>query len=204
MVDGDDQGHSALLPLFLKLAGRRVVVVGGGPVAAAKIRALGDTGAEVLVVAPGMHPDIRNEASPGRALELAERAFVAGDLDGAWLAIAAAPPAVNRQVAAAAAERRIFVVAVDDPATASAYGGGTLRRAGLTIAISTDGQAPALAGLLREGLEAVIPGEGEVVAWIERARALRAGWRDGGVPMEERRPQLLAALNQLYAAKAQT
>jgi len=174
-------------------------VVGGGPVAAAKIRGLRDTGAEVLVVALEVHPDIRREAGPGARFVIAERSFVAGDLDGAWLVIAAAPPAVNREVVAAADQRHLFVVAADDPAAASAYGGGTLRRAGVTIAFSTDGQAPALAGLLREGLEAVIPGEGDLTAWLAEARDLRAGWRQGGVPMAERRPQLLDAINALYA-----
>jgi uroporphyrin-III C-methyltransferase/precorrin-2 dehydrogenase/sirohydrochlorin ferrochelatase len=119
-------------------------------------------------------------------------------LDGAWLVIAAATPEVNREVAAAAEARRLFVIAVDDPASASAYGAGTLRRAGVTIAVSTDGQAPALAGLLREGLEAVVPDEGDLAAWVEQAQLLRSAWREGRVPMAERRPQLLAALNRIY------
>ena len=60
--------------------------------------------------------------------------------------MAAAPPEVNREVAAAAEERRLFVNAVDDPAHASLYLGGVVRRGGVTAAISTDGRAPALAG----------------------------------------------------------
>jgi siroheme synthase-like protein len=152
-----------------------------------------------LVVAPEVHPDNRRQAGPGARFVIAERPFVAGDLDGAWLVIAAAPPAVNREVTAAATERRIFVVAADDPRAASAYGGGTLRRAGVTIAFSTDGQAPALAGLLREGLEAVIPGEDDLTAWLQQALRLRPGWRQGAVPMAQRRPMLLDAINALYA-----
>ena len=88
------------------------------------------------------------------------------------------------------------MIAVDDPAAASAYGGGTLRRGGVTVAISTDGQAPALAGLLREGLEAVIPQE--IDAWVAEASALRPVWRAARVPIAERRPLLLRALNRLY------
>jgi siroheme synthase-like protein len=94
----------------------------------------------------------------------------------------------------------LFVLAVDDPSSASAYGAGTLRRGGVTIAVSTDGRAPALAGLLREGLEATLPDDLE--AWTAEAERQRAAWRAGGVPMAERRPLLLRALNALYDAKA--
>jgi siroheme synthase-like protein len=194
-----EDGNRSLFPVFLKLTGRRVVVVGGGPVATTKIAGLLGTGAEILVVAPGLTGELRDEARrrPDR-LTIVERAFQPADLDGAWLAIAAAPPEVNRQVTAAAeaGHRRVFVVAVDDPQAATAFGGGTLRRGGVTFAISTDGQAPALAGLLREALDAVIPAE--LGAWVDEARGLRAGWRAAGVPLPARRPLLLEALNRLY------
>src|SRR3954465_2731259 len=154
--------EAALFPLFLKLAGRRVVVVGGGPVAAAKVQGLRDAGAEILVVAPELRQELLDAAAAG-AIQVAARAFVESDLDGAWLVVAAAVPEVNRGVAAAAESRRLFVLAVDDPSAASAYGAGALRRGGVTVAVSTDGRAPALAGLLREGLEAVLPEDLE--AW---------------------------------------
>lgn len=192
-----------LLPIFLKLSGRRVLVVGGGPVATAKIAGLRGTGAEIVVVAPALSPAFRAEiARDPEGISVAEREFQPADLDGVWLVIAAAPPAVNREVAAVAESggRCVFVVAVDDPQAASAYGGGTLRRGGVTVAISTDGQAPALAGLLREGLEAVIPED--LDQWVTEARALRPGWRAAGVSLAERRPLLLQALNRLYAGRA--
>jgi uroporphyrin-III C-methyltransferase/precorrin-2 dehydrogenase/sirohydrochlorin ferrochelatase len=189
----------ALLPIFLKLQGRKVLVVGGGPVAAAKIAPLRETGAAITIVAPELAPALRAQldADP-RGVSVAARGFRTADLDGAWLVIAAAPPEVNRLVVAAieASGRPLFVVAVDDPQSASAYGGGTLRRGGVTVAISTDGQAPALAGLLREGLDAVIPAD--LDAWVAEARALRAGWRADRVPLAQRRPLLLRALNRLY------
>jgi uroporphyrin-III C-methyltransferase/precorrin-2 dehydrogenase/sirohydrochlorin ferrochelatase len=194
-----DAAGDALFPIFLKLGGRRVVLVGGGAVATAKLGALLDAGADVRVVAPELAPELRARAAAAPRVTLVERAFQAVDLDGAWLVIAAATPEANRQVAAAADERRLFVVAVDDPPAASAYGGGTVRRGGATIAISTGGRAPALAGLLREALEAVVPDE--LPAWVEEARALRPAWRAAGVPMGERRPLLLQALNRLYADK---
>ncbi len=185
-------GHQAEpFPVFLQLAGRRVVVVGGGPVAAGKIAALLAAGAQVTVVAPEVVPAI---AEAG--VEVERRPFRPADLDGAWYAVAAATPEVNREVAAAAAERRLFVNAVDDPANASAYLGGVLRRGGVTVAVSTGGRAPALAGLLREALDAVLPDE--VERWVEEAERLKREQRANGVPMAARRPALLRALVGLY------
>jgi len=185
------------LPLFLTLTGRRVLLVGGGPVAAAKLDQLLAAGADVRVVAPEVDPQIERAAAAA-SVAIDRRAFAPADLDGAWLAVAAATPAVNRDVASAAEVRRIFVNAVDDPANATAFMTGVVRRHGMTIAISTDGEAPALAGLLREALDALLPDAGNLQAWIEEARVQRAIWRRDGVPMHERRPLLLEALNRLY------
>ena len=187
-----------LFPLFLKLAGRRVLVVGGGPVAAAKVASLREAGAEIAVVAPEVQPALADLAAAGK-ISIARRSFEAADLGGAWLVVAAATPDVNRGVAAAAESQRLFVLAVDDPPAASAYGAGALRRGGVTVAVSTDGRAPALAGLLREGLEAVLPED--IEDWTATAESERARWRADGVPMAERRPLLLNALNRLYESK---
>ena len=184
-----------LYPAFLKLLGRRVVVVGAGPVAAAKLRGLLEAGADVTVVAPAWV----KEAAAATVTRI-EREFRPSDLDGAWLVVAAATPAVNREVAHAAETRCVFVNAVDDPPNASLYLGGVVRRAGVTFAVSTDGRAPALAGLLREGLDAVLPAE-ELERWLSEAARLRERWRAEQVPMEARRPDLLAALVRLYARR---
>lgn len=183
-----------LFPVFLKLAARRVLVVGAGPVAASKIGALVAAGADVQVVAPEVRPEILES---GVAVE--RRPFEPSDLDGAWLVVAAATPAVNREVARLAESRRVFVNAVDDPPNATAYLGGIVRRDGVTLAISTAGHAPALAGLLREALEAVLPDD--VHRWLGEARAARTRWLADRVPMEARRPLLLRALNAIYEAK---
>lgn len=188
----------SLYPTFLKLTGRKVVVIGGGRMAASKLENLLSAGAAVTVVAPEILPEI--ERSP---VTILRRKFEAADLDGAWWVVAAAPAGVNQQVAAAAEERRVFVNAVDDPARASAYLGGVFRRGSVTAAISTEGRAPGLAGLLREGLEAVIPEE--IEEWVEESQRQKKEWKAEGVPMERRRPLLLKALNELYdnrAAKA--
>ena len=178
--------------MFLKLAGKPVLVVGGGLVAASKIASLVRAGADVVVVAPAIDAAIL--AAPVR---VRRRRFRPTDLAGAWLVVAAATPSVNRAVARAAARRRVLVNAVDDPANASAYLGGVVRRDGVTIAISTDGAAPAIAGLLREGLDALLPRD--LDRWMRRAGAMRAIWKRDRVPMSERRPQLLRALDALYA-----
>lgn len=182
---------SELLPLFLALAGRRVVLVGGGRVAAGKLRQLLAAGADVMVVAPEVCDEI---AASG--VEIVRRGFADHDLDGAWLIVAAATPDVNAAVAAAADVRRLFVNAVDDPANASAFLSGVVRRDGVTIAVSTSGHAPALTALLREALDAVLPHD--LGRWIDEARRLRVVWRRRGVPMPERKPLLLEALNAMY------
>lgn len=185
-----------LLPVFLKLEGRRVLVVGAGPVGASKVAALVPTGARISVVAPEVHPDVVRAP-----VKVHRRKFRPSDLDGVWLVIAAAPPEVNRAVDRHARKRRIFVNAADDPQNATAYLGGTLRRDGVTVAISTNGRAPALAGLLREGLDAMLPAD--LDRWFQHADVLKRRWRSRGVPMTARRPQLLDALTRLYDARKQ-
>lgn len=196
----------ALLPLFLTLTGRRVLLVGAGPVAAAKLTQLLAAGALVRVVAPDVDAQIeRAGVTPaagamtgGERLEIVRRAFEPADLDDVWLVVAAATPAVNREVGLAAGARRLFVNAVDDPANATAFLSGVVRRNVVTIAISTSGHAPALTALLREALDAVLPDDDDFDAWIEEAQRQRAVWRRDGVPMDRRRPLLLNALNRLY------
>jgi uroporphyrin-III C-methyltransferase/precorrin-2 dehydrogenase/sirohydrochlorin ferrochelatase len=165
-----------LLPLFLKLGGRLVLVVGDEAVIAPKRDALRRAGAEVR--------------------ERTAAAFTEADLDGVWLVVTAAAADVNARIAELAEARRIFVNAVDDPPNASAYLGGVVRRDGVTIAISTSGDAPALAGLLREGIDALLPAD--LDRWTAAARDARRDWKARGVPMADRRPLLLDALVALY------
>ena len=170
------------------------MLVGGGRVAAGKLQSLLAEGARVTVVAPEIRPEFEQ---PGVVLE--QRGFEDADLNDAWYVVAAAPPDVNRQVLEAAERRQLFVNAVDDPPNATAYAGGVVRRDGVTIAISTDGRAPALAGLLREALDAWLPGD--LDEWMSAADQARRTWKRDGVPMERRRPMLLDTLNRLYDRK---
>lgn len=180
-----------MYPVFLRLAGRKVVVVGGGPVAASKLDGLLAAGAQVTVVAPAIAPELDR---PG--VRLVRKTFEPADLDGAWWVVAAAPAEVNQAVLAAADGRHLWVNAVDDPPNATAYLGGVVRRSDVTVAISTGGRAPALAGLLREAIDAWLPGD--LDAWLAAADEARREWKRDGVPMEQRRPMLLETLNRLY------
>ncbi len=189
-------GGAQLYPVFLRLAGRPVVVVGGGTVAASKIEGLLSAGAQITVVAPDVRPEIVDSSVTVR-----RRVFIPADLDGAFYVVAAATAEVNREVAAAAEERHLLVNAVDDVASASVYLGGVVRRDGVVVAISTEGAAPALAGLLREAIDAFLPSD--LSTWVSTAQDLRAAWRANRVPMARRRPELLATLNRLYSRRAQ-
>jgi uroporphyrin-III C-methyltransferase/precorrin-2 dehydrogenase/sirohydrochlorin ferrochelatase len=184
-----------LFPLFLKLAGRSVLVVGAGPVGAGKAAGLIKAGAIVTIVAPEL-----SEAAAALPARFVVRAFQESDLDGVWLVVAAAPPDVNRAVLSAANPRRVFVNAVDDPSNASAYTGGVVSRGAATIALSTSGLAPAVSGLLREALDEMLPVE--LDHWVEEAVRQRSVWKRDGVPMEARRGRLLARLNELYGRRA--
>jgi len=187
-----------LLPLFVNLETRRVLLVGGGQVAAAKLQQLLAAGARVRVVAPQVCAEIVQASESGAgALTVETRPFDATDLDDVWLAISAATPDVNAIVAAEAERRRILVNAVDDPASATVYLGGVVRRGGVTIAISTSGAAPALAGLLRQAIDALLPAD--IDRWLAAARLARRRWRRDKVPIHRRRPLLLETLNRLYA-----
>ena len=181
------QSNPPSYPAFLRLQGRSALIVGAGPVAAQKLPGLLAAGARVTVVAPDLHP-----AFGQPLVERLERPFTESDLDGRWLVVAAATPEVNAAVSRAAEQRQVFVNAVDDLAAASVHLGGVVERGGVTFAISTGARAPALAGLLREAVEALLPDE--VGDWVTLAEELKQRWRAAKVPIHERRPLLLAAL----------
>ena len=122
-----------LFPAFLKLSGRRVLVVGGGTVAASKIDALLRSGADITVVAPSVSPAIVESG-----VTVLRRRFRRTDLDGVWFVVSAATPLVNQFVARLAEPRCLYVNAVDDPANASAYLGGVVRRVNLRTCTRAD------------------------------------------------------------------
>jgi len=128
-----------LYPLALRLAGRRVLVVGGGAVATRRVPALLAAGALVEVVAPELTPALRAHVDAGR-LAWSERRFTPSDLDGAWLVqVAVDDPAAAAQVSAAAEEQRIFCVRADDRAAATAWTPAVTRHGAVTVAVTDDG-----------------------------------------------------------------
>ncbi len=167
------------LPVNLVVRGRRVVVFGGGRVAARKVASLLEGGAVVEVVAPVVGPDVRAWADAGR-LTLHERPFKAADLDGAWLAFTATDdPATNAAVYAAGEARRIWVNSADDPANCSFTLMSVVRRADLVVSVGTGGRSPALAAYLRRRLEEEIGPEYETLLDLlsDAREALRASGR---------------------------
>jgi uroporphyrin-III C-methyltransferase/precorrin-2 dehydrogenase/sirohydrochlorin ferrochelatase len=186
MLDADRR----LYPLFVNLAGRRVLVAGAGAVATRKIAALIDIGARVCVVAPKATDDVERLAREG-AIEWRARPFQSSDVDGAWLVIAATSDgAAQRAIAAEGEARRVFVVAVNGHRGATACSGAIVRRDPLLISISSSGSAPALSRLIREILEQVLPAED----WIEHAKRMRAKWIEAGTPSSQRFGELVKEL----------
>lgn len=142
-----------LFPLFLDLRGRRVLVVGGGGIAARKITALREAGAAVVVGAPVLELGLAALVHEG-AIRHLHGHFNPSWLDDAWLVVAATDDtAVNRAVADAAASRRIWANIVDDAELTTAQLPARVQRGPLQVAISSGGSAPMLARHLREWLE---------------------------------------------------
>ena len=132
------------LPILLDLLGRRVVLVGGGAVAARRARTFTEAGAEVVVIAPEVVPELA--AAPVRLLR---RRYQPGDLSEAWLAVTATDdPSVNAAVAEEAAANRIFCVRADDAAAGSARVPAILRSGELTVSVNA-GDDPRRAAELR-------------------------------------------------------
>jgi precorrin-2 dehydrogenase / sirohydrochlorin ferrochelatase len=139
--------------MFLKLAGRRCIVVGGGAVGEDKIAGLLEAGAELVVVAPEVTHKVKEWAATGKIVRRA-RCFSPADLEGAFLVVAATSrPGVNHLVFREARQRGVLCNVVDDPERCDFYYPAVLRRGRLQIAISTGGSSPALARRLRQELE---------------------------------------------------
>lgn len=136
-------------PAGLLLAGRRVVVVGGGSVAQRRVPRLLESGADVLLVSPQVTPALEGMA---REITLELREFRPDDLDGAWYAVAATDDrAVNAAVSAAAEERRIFCVRSDDAAEASSWTPAVGRHGSVTVAVLGD-REPRQSAQLRDDI----------------------------------------------------
>jgi precorrin-2 dehydrogenase/sirohydrochlorin ferrochelatase len=142
-----------LFPLFLKLAGRRCLIVGAGKIAEEKIEGLLDTGAEIRVVAPEATPRVRALAAEKR-IRWQRRRFKTQDLQGAFLVVATtSSPALHEKIYREARRRGVLCNVVDDPPHCDFYYGAVVRRGALQIAISSSGFSPALSQRIRKTLE---------------------------------------------------
>ncbi|UVL76834.1 siroheme synthase CysG [Pseudomonas putida] len=159
------------LPLFHKLQGGRVLVVGGGEIALRKARLLADAGSELRVVAPDVDGQLAALAREGGG-EVLVRGYQAADLVGCRLVIAATDdPGLNAQVSADAQALSLPVNVVDAPALCTVIFPAIVDRSPLVIAVSSGGDAPVLARLIRAKLEAWIPSAyGELAGLAARFR----------------------------------
>ena len=172
----------SLFPMFVKLKGRVVVVIGGGQIAEEKISGLLSAGARLRLVAPSITPQIAEWVRFGK-IQWLPKEFDSTDLDGAFLVVAAtSAPGVNASVFREAEARGILCNAVDDIKNCHFYYGSVVQRGNLQIAISTNGKSPALAQRLRKELEAQFAPEYE--AWVQWLGAARDALRSSGADSE--------------------
>jgi len=167
-------------PLALDLRDRRVVVIGGGPVATRKAAELLKAGARLTVVSPTVSARLARWAREGR-LRYRARGYRRGDLRGACLAVAATSmPEEHKKIAAEARGTATWLNVADEPALCDFIAPAVIRRGDLTIAISTGGTNPALARWLRRTLDDLI---GEEYGRVTRLLgAVRVGLRKAGYP----------------------
>jgi precorrin-2 dehydrogenase / sirohydrochlorin ferrochelatase len=164
--------NPSLFPMFVKLTGRRCVVVGGGPIAESKVESLLTSGAQVTIVSPTLTESLAEEAQHG-SFAWKPRKFESSDLEGAFLVIAAtSDEELNELIFREADRRGILCNAVDQPPRCHFYFPAVVRRGALQIAISTAGLSPSLAQRLRKDFEAEFGPEYEQwLAWLGRVRA---------------------------------
>jgi uroporphyrin-III C-methyltransferase len=166
-----DNAFMSMLPIFLKLAGRRCLLVGAGNIALEKIGSLLKTRVNLRVIAPEARPEVQQLASEGK-LEWLERRFELSDLAGNFLVITATDsPQVNAAVYQGCVELNIICNSVDDIPNCDFYFGSVVSRGDLQIAISTAGESPAVAQRLRREIDEQLPTD--LGAWLENLGELR-------------------------------
>ncbi|MFF7730195.1 uroporphyrinogen-III C-methyltransferase [Streptomyces sp. NPDC008001] len=151
MVSHAAHADTAAYPVGLRLAGRRVVVLGGGQVAQRRLPALIAAGADVLLISPSATPSVEAMAEAGE-VRWERRRYADGDLDGAWYAlISTDDPDANRAASAEAEARRVWAVRSDDADAASAWTPATGRSEGVTVAVLT-GRDPRRSAAVRDAI----------------------------------------------------
>jgi precorrin-2 dehydrogenase/sirohydrochlorin ferrochelatase len=142
-----------LFPAFLKIEGRRCVVVGAGPIGEEKIAGLLRAGADVVVIAPQATAQVQEWAA-AKKIEWEARTFQSSDFEDAFLIVAATSSKdLHNRIYEDARLRGVLCNVVDDPPNCDFYYGSVVQRGALQIAISTAGKSPALSQRMRKELE---------------------------------------------------
>jgi precorrin-2 dehydrogenase / sirohydrochlorin ferrochelatase len=159
-------------PAFIDLAGRRCLVVGGGPVGTEKTEKLIDAGADVRLVSPQITPRLEALVAEGAIGEFHRRGYETADLDGCLLVVAATADAeINLRVWQDAEARTMLVNVVDVPPLCNFIVPSIMRHGELAVAVSTGGASPVVARTVRERIEAEIgPEWGELVTLMRQTR----------------------------------
>ncbi len=169
-------------PVFLDIAGKPAVVIGGGQVALRKVEGLLDAGAHVTVISPALHPDLEALVAAGRVRHVA-REYSPGDLEGCLLAFVGTDDrSVNAAVAREGKQRGVWVNAVDDPANCDFIMPGIVRRGDIILAVSTSAGSPAMTRKLREDLEQFLTEEYALM--LDLVAQVRRELCDRGVKVE--------------------
>jgi siroheme synthase-like protein len=172
-------------PIVLDLTGRPCLVVGGGAVALRKVAGLVEAGARVTVVSPSLTPALFRLATEA-PLRWRPSEYARGDAAGFTLVMVATDDrAVNAAVFAECRERGIWVNCTDDPARCDFILPSVLRRGAVTVAVSTGGQSPTMARLVREELDALLPQD--VAPLTEVMADVRRALREDGVSLDAER-----------------
>ncbi|MBT9148678.1 MAG: glutamyl-tRNA reductase [Dehalococcoidia bacterium] len=195
-----------LYPVFLDINTKRCVVVGGGHVAERRVKSLLECGAMVKIISPELSLNLELMAEE-KLIEVVKRDFCSGDLEGAFLAIAASDKTeVNRSVVEEARRRELLVDSSTEPTEGNFILPSVVRSGGLAIAISTSGGSPTLARMIREELEQSLgPEHATLIKLVSEVRAEFRG-RGKQIPFEVWRncidPELLGLIKESKVATA--
>ncbi len=187
--------------MFMKLDGRSCLVVGAGTIGEPKISSLIEAGASVRVIALHATAAVAEWARVGK-ITWEARAFDTSDLEGSFLVIAATNSRdLNAAIFREAGQRKILCNVVDDPEYCDFYYPAVVRRGDLQIAISTNGQSPALAQRIRRELEIQFgPEYGE---WLNELGQVRQQLFASKIDPEQRRRLLHELASREAFKKAQ-
>ena len=200
-----------LYPMNVDLAGRLVIIIGGGVVAERKVRGILALDAEVAVrvIAPAM-TDVLRELADCEQIEWREEYYAGGMLEGAFLVYAATDsPSVNAEIAAEAKRLGLLVNVIDDPNASSFQLPATLRRGDFLLTVSMGGGSPALSRAIRMEMEQLYPPAFGL--WLERVALLRSELQEALPSNRERtlfwrmalRPHLLDMIRNGELEKAE-